>query len=72
MLQEGLKLCQIANNIVVKVPCTKEGLAASYQLKKMGKSVNVTLCFSAAQAVLAAKTGQHRISIFIQYQKDGF
>lgn len=65
MLQEGLKLCQIANNIVVKVPCTKEGLAASYQLKKMGKSVNVTLCFSAAQAVLAAKTGADYISPFL-------
>ena len=65
MLAEGRKLAAIAPNIVVKVPLTREGLVATAQFASEGIQTNVTLCFSAAQALLAAKAGASYISPFI-------
>ena len=65
MLAEGRKLAAIAQNIVVKVPLTREGLVATAQFASEGIQTNVTLCFSAAQALLAAKAGASYISPFI-------
>ncbi|TCP43994.1 fructose-6-phosphate aldolase [Rhodovulum marinum] len=65
MIEEGRKLAQIAPNIAVKVPLTWDGLKACKALTGEGHMVNVTLCFSAAQALLAAKAGATFISPFI-------
>lgn len=65
MLAEGRKLAAIAPNVVVKVPLTREGLIATAQFAREGIQTNVTLCFSAAQALLAAKAGASYISPFI-------
>ncbi len=65
MLQEGLKLAEIADNIVIKVPLTPDGLKTCRALREKGIMVNVTLCFSAAQALLAAKAGATFISPFV-------
>jgi transaldolase len=65
MIDEGLKLAQIAPNIAVKVPLTWDGLKACKALSDAGHMVNVTLCFSANQALLAAKAGATFISPFI-------
>lgn len=65
MLAEGEKLASIAENVVVKVPLTVAGLQACNVLSQQGIPVNVTLCFSAAQALLAAKSGATYVSPFI-------
>ncbi len=65
MIQEGKKLAKIANNVTVKLPLTKDGLMACGNLSSENISVNVTLCFSAAQALLAAKAGANFISPFV-------
>ncbi len=65
MLAEGRSLAKIASNVAVKVPLTPEGLMACRILTGEGTLVNVTLCFSAAQAILAAKAGASFISPFI-------
>ena len=65
MLKEGLKLAKIANNIAVKVPLTENGLRVCKKLSDNNIMVNVTLCFSAAQSLLAAKAGASFISPFI-------
>ena len=65
MLAEGRKLAKIADNIAIKVPLTWDGLKACKQLTGEGYMVNVTLCFSANQALLAAKAGATFISPFI-------
>ncbi len=65
MIAEGRKLADIAENIAVKVPLTWDGLKACKVLSDEGKMVNVTLCFSANQALLAAKAGATFISPFI-------
>ena len=65
MLKEGRKLASLASNVVVKVPLTPDGLKACKALNQDGTKVNVTLCFSAAQAILAAKAGATFISPFI-------
>ena len=65
MLKEGKYLASIAKNIAVKVPLTTDGLKACRALSNMGIMVNVTLCFSSAQAILAAKSGATFISPFI-------
>lgn len=65
MIAEGRKLAEIAENIAVKVPLTWDGLQACKTLSDEGKMVNVTLCFSANQALLAAKAGATFISPFI-------
>ena len=65
MITQGIELAKIANNIVVKVPLTKDGLLACKELSEKNIKVNVTLCFSAAQALLAGKLGATYISPFI-------
>lgn len=65
MIAEGRKLAEIAANIAVKVPLTWDGLKACKVLSGEGKMVNVTLCFSVNQALLAAKAGATFISPFI-------
>ncbi len=65
MLSEGRRLAKIHPNIVVKIPLIKEGLKAVHILSKEKIRVNVTLCFSAAQALLAAKAGASYISPFL-------
>ena len=65
MLREGREYARIAPNVVVKCPLTRDGLRATRQLTDEGTRVNVTLCFSAAQAILAAKAGAAYISPFI-------
>lgn len=65
MLAEGRKLAGIAPNVVVKVPLTRDGLIATAQFAREGISTNVTLCFSANQALLAAKAGATYVSPFI-------
>ena len=65
MLAEGRRLAQVAENVVVKVPLTPDGLKACRTLTDEGTQVNVTLCFSAAQAILAAKAGARYVSPFI-------
>ena len=65
MLREGREYAKIAPNVVVKCPLTLEGLKATRTLTNEGTGVNVTLCFSAAQAILAAKAGAKYISPFI-------
>jgi len=65
MIAEGRKLAEIAPNIAVKLPLTWDGLKACKVLTGEGKMVNVTLCFSANQALLAAKAGATFISPFI-------
>ncbi len=65
MLAEGRYLARIASNVVVKLPLTENGLKACRILTDEGTRVNVTLCFSAAQALLAAKAGAYFVSPFI-------
>ena len=65
MIAEGRELAKIANNITIKVPLTWAGLKACKVLSGEGRMVNVTLCFSANQALLAAKAGATFISPFI-------
>ncbi|MBE1282044.1 MAG: fructose-6-phosphate aldolase [Rhodobacteraceae bacterium] len=65
MIAEGRKLVEIAENIAVKVPLTWDGLKACKTLSDDGHMVNVTLCFSVNQAILAAKAGATFISPFI-------
>jgi transaldolase len=65
MLSEGREYARIAPNVVVKCPLTSDGLKATRRLTDEGIKVNVTLCFSAAQAILAAKAGAAYISPFL-------
>jgi transaldolase len=65
MLAEGRHLAKIANNVAVKVPLTWDGLKVCRALADEGTMVNVTLCFSANQALLAAKAGATYVSPFI-------
>lgn len=65
MVEEGRKLAAIADNVVVKVPLIPEGLVATKRLAAAGIRVNVTLCFSPTQAMLAAKAGATYVSPFL-------
>jgi transaldolase len=65
MLAEGRELAKIADNIVIKVPLTEAGLTACRRFRAEDIRVNVTLCFSPAQALLAAKAGASFISPFV-------
>jgi transaldolase len=64
MVLQGRKLAQIHKNVVVKVPLTRDGIRACSLLSREGIRVNVTLCFSAGQALLAAKAGAYFVSPF--------
>ena len=65
MVKEGAELAQVASNVVVKCPLTKDGLKAVKYLSGKGIRVNQTLCFSATQALLSAKAGAFYISPFL-------
>jgi transaldolase len=65
MVAQGRDLARIAENVVIKCPLTEEGLVACTRLRAEGIGVNVTLCFSPAQALLAAKAGATFISPFV-------
>jgi len=65
MVREGRELAKIHKNVVVKVPLTRDGIRACSTLSKEGLRCNVTLCFSAAQAILAAKAGAYFVSPFV-------
>ncbi len=65
MIAEGRDLARIHDNVVVKVPLIRDGIRACSVLSKEGIRVNVTLCFSAAQAMLAAKAGAYFVSPFV-------
>lgn len=65
MVREGQKLAKLAKNVCIKVPLTMDGLKACRAFRNEGVKVNVTLCFSAAQALLAAKAGATYVSPFV-------
>jgi len=65
MFEQGTNLAAIADNVVIKVPLTEDGLVACKRLRNEGIGVNVTLCFSPSQALLAAKAGATFISPFV-------
>jgi transaldolase len=65
MLKEGREYAKVASNVVIKCPLTWDGLKATRIFRAEGTKVNVTLCFSASQALLAAKAGANYISPFI-------
>ena len=65
MVREGRELSRIHRNVVVKIPLIREGIKATSILAKEGVRVNATLCFSAAQALLAAKAGAYIVSPFV-------
>lgn len=65
MISEGRKLARIHKNVVVKCPLTRDGIKATSILSKEGIRVNVTLCFSVSQALLAAKAGAYIVSPFV-------
>jgi transaldolase len=65
MVKEGKELAKIHKNVVIKCPLIREGIKATSILSKEGYRVNVTLCFSAAQALIAAKAGAYIISPFV-------
>lgn len=65
MVAEGRRLAAVAGNVAVKVPLTPDGLRACRELADGGTAVNVTLCFSAGQAILAAKAGAAFVSPFV-------
>ena len=65
MIAEGIRLAKIAPNVVIKVPLTRDGLIATKTFTQEGLKTNVTLCFSIAQALLAAKAGATYVSPFL-------
>ncbi len=65
MLKEGLELAKLADNVVVKIPMTENGMIAVKKLTAEGIKTNVTLCFSTMQALLAAKAGASMVSPFV-------
>jgi len=65
MVNEAKELAKIASNIVIKVPCTVEGLKATKTLSSSGIKTNLTLCFSSSQALLVAKAGATFVSPFV-------
>ena len=65
MIQQGREVAALADNVVVKIPTTVEGLAATHALAAEGIDVNMTLCFTVPQAILAARAGARYISPFI-------
>ena len=65
MVQEGKRLAAIHKNVIIKCPLTRDGIIATHALAEDGYRVNVTLCFSAAQALIAAKAGAYIVSPFV-------
>lgn len=65
MVEEAKELVKISSNIVIKIPCTVEGLKATKELTASGIKTNLTLCFSSSQALLVAKAGATYVSPFV-------
>ncbi len=65
MFKEGKELSKVADNIIIKVPCIREGVKALSMFKKEGIQTNATLCFSAMQGLLVAKAGATYVSPFV-------
>jgi len=65
MVKEAKELVKISSNIVIKIPCTVEGLKATKELSVLGIKTNLTLCFSSSQALLVAKAGAAYVSPFV-------
>jgi transaldolase len=65
MVIDAKELAKLASNIVIKIPCTVEGLKAAKELGSLGIKTNLTLCFSSSQALLAAKAGATYVSPFV-------
>jgi transaldolase len=65
MVKEGKELCTIADNVIIKVPCIREGIKAMVMFKHEGIQTNATLCFSALQALVVAKAGATYVSPFV-------
>ena len=65
MVEEARELVKISSNIVIKIPCTVEGLKATKELTALGIKTNLTLCFSSSQALLVAKAGATYVSPFV-------
>lgn len=65
MVKEGKELCKLADNIIIKVPCIREGVKALQMFKSEGIQTNATLCFSANQGLLVAKAGATYCSPFV-------
>jgi transaldolase len=65
MVKEGKELCKVADNIIIKVPCVREGVKAISMFKKEGIQTNATLCFSANQGLVVAKAGASYVSPFV-------
>ncbi|HEX7058003.1 MAG TPA: fructose-6-phosphate aldolase [Bacilli bacterium] len=65
MVEQGKKLAELGQNIVIKLPMTEEGLKAANRFKKLGIKTNVTLVFASTQALLAARAGATYVSPFI-------
>jgi transaldolase len=65
MLREGMELRAIADNIIIKVPCIREGIKAIGMFKREGVETNATLCFSALQGLVVAKAGATYVSPFV-------
>jgi transaldolase len=65
IIREGRELASLASNVVVKIPVTVEGLAATRALANEGIRVNMTLCFSVPQAIIAARSGARYVSPFV-------
>lgn len=69
MVEEAKKIASICSNFVIKIPATEQGIAAARKLEKLGIRTNVTLIFSAAQALLPAKNGSKFVSPFIGWKE---
>lgn len=69
MVEEAKKISSICSNFVIKIPATEQGVIAARKLEKMGIRTNVTLIFSAAQALLPAKNGSKFVSPFIGWKE---
>jgi len=70
IIEEGLRLSELSSNVAIKIPATWNGLKACKYLSSKGIMVNMTLCFSALQNLLAAKAGARFVSIFVGRQDD--
>lgn len=70
MVEEGEEILRIGKNLVVKLPCTKDGIRACKYFSDKGKKTNMTLCFSTCQALLAGIAGAYYISPFVGRTED--
>lgn len=70
IISEAKKIAALSDNFVIKIPCTAAGIEAAKELEKIGVRTNLTLVFSASQAIIAAKNGSKFVSPFIGWKED--